>query len=179
MVNIDYPAKRPAYDQTGLKLAGRRVDGRYVYCSISGMDHYNTVALTHAQRVGLALCRAVVAGITPATPRRTFNIYPMTRESGAWGYATQGGTRMWLQRPMLGELGQALMDSAPAPRTYSSKCLDTLAHELAHNQQPTTTKSHGPEWDSLYTKNRVAIDALMHKGWPKLDMRKLRDSKPK
>lgn len=145
-------------DQTGLRYRGRHSDGRYRYASVSVLGAANEVLLTHDQRVGLATLKALSRLLWPnvETP-----VYPMTRQSSAAGYGNHGAPGVWIRRPDL-----------EAARIWIG--VDTLIHEMAHNVQTFDSKPHGREF-----KIRV-LAAKVTKGFkvlPKLDLRKLRDSK--
>ena len=157
---------------------GRHKDGRYMYRSISVMYHArNVVALTHEQRVGLAVCKAIAL---LARPGVSTDVYPMTRERGALGYGSYNASRVWLQRPLLAGIGREyLAGTSPTmrhmPGRYCQDALDTLAHEMGHNTQK-GGKPHGPEFREADAKMRTAILNALVPGWPKVPMSKLRDS---
>jgi hypothetical protein len=179
---IYHPISPEVQDQTGLKLCGRHQDGRYQYRSYSVFHQNNVMSLTHEQRVGLALCYALAKLMRPGT---TTAIYPMTKTRSASGWGSYGGATLWLMKSDLFWLGmQYLKGNAPSSfRTRSGRypgALNTLAHEMGHNTQHYATgrrgRPHGPEFEAAFSKMRVAMQSVLSKGWPKLDMRKLRDS---
>ena len=146
-------------DQTGLYLCGRHADGRYQYRSESVLGDGNVVTLTHEERVGLAVCYALAKLMRPGV---TTSIYVMTK--------TRGRPRLWLMKPDLGAMGRAYLAGAEPQAT------STLAHEMGHNTQRRGSKPHGPEFDAAHLQMRLAMQRALAKGWPKLDMRRLRDS---
>jgi hypothetical protein len=170
---ITYPVKQRKKDQTGLTYAGRHEDGRYIYESLSVMRDWTHVALTHDQRVGVAVCRAIAKAMD-----RESRIYPMTRESGNLGYGTYGRRQLWITRPQFGSIGKAYLAGKKPVRdaTFEVYGLRTFAHEMGHNEQRPGTKPHGPEFDKAHQTMRILMRKALAKGWPKLDMRKLRDS---
>ena len=170
-------------DQTGLVICGRHADGRYQYRSVSVLDHRNVVALTHEQRVGLALCYAIAQGMRPG---RKTTVYPMTRDQRTQGYGGYNSTEFWITRSQLGQLGKAYLDGhepslgkargyASAGAASSGEGLRVGAHEMGHNTQM-GGRPHGRQFDEAHARMRVAMKKVLYKGWPKLDMRKLRDS---
>lgn len=172
---VTHRAKKRTNDQTGLTLAGRHADGRYVYESLSVMRSWTTVGLTHEQRVGIAVCRAIAKLMNRET-----RVYPMTRESGNQGYGTFGACQLWITRPQLGSIGKAFLAGVQPVVTgeFVVYGLSTFAHEMGHNLQRPGTKPHGPEFDAAHQRMRILMRKVLAKGWPKLDMRKLRDSEP-
>lgn len=169
MTRIHHPISPEVVDQTGLTLCGRHKDGRFLYRSISVWHDCNVVALTHEERVGLAVSLAFAKQAVSRTPV----IYPMTRRGRYQGWGRIGGSTLWLQRPLLGNLGRSFLGGEKP--TLKNQCLAVLAHELGHNTQPMRSKPHGPEFDKAHVNMRVALAKAIHRGWPKLDMRKLRD----
>lgn len=164
--------KRRRADQTGLVLDGRKADGRYVYQSVSVLRQNNTVALTHEARVGLAVCSRLARSV------RSFTVvYPMTRQTRALGYGVQGGCLLWIQRPVLAEVGRLFLNGHPPNRG----ALSTLVHELGHNIQPCDTTAHGAAFRECHVEmmGKMTKATKGYRVWPKLDMRKLRDSIPK
>ena len=169
---IYHPISPEVKDQTGLTLCGRHADGRYQYRSVSVFHQRNIVSLTHEERVGLAGCHALAKLMRPGV---TTVIYPMTRSNRYRGFGSRSDARLWLNRPALRSVGRMYIEGDD-PAEYDIPCLDTLAHEMGHNTQPTGTRPHGPEFKAAHSKMRVAMQSALSKGWPKLDMRKLRDS---
>lgn len=148
-------------DQTGLILKGRSRDGRYLYESYSVMRRWTTVRLTNDQRIGLALMRAVACEIAPGT-----RVYPMTRQGLAQGYGERGRRVLWITRPLLEKAAR------------STRGLDVLAHEMAHNVTLPGQRPHGEEFKRAEASMRVAV-ARVTKGrttWPTIDMRQFRES---
>lgn len=179
---IYHPISPEVKDQTGLTLCGRHADGRYQYRSVSVFHQRNIMSLNHEQRVGLAICHALAKLMRPGT---TTAIYPMTKTRSASGWGSYGMARLWLMKSDLFWLGmQYLKGNAPSSfrsaRGRYPGALDTLAHEMGHNTQHYATgrrgRPHGPEFKAAFSKMRVALHGALSKGWPKLDMRKLRDS---
>ena len=174
---IYHPISPEVQDQTGLTLCGRHQDGRYQYRSYSVFHQNNVMSLTHEQRVGLALCYALAKLMRPGT---TTAIYPMTRSNRYRGFGSYGTARLWLTRPALGSVGRMYLEGDDPAEYNSIPCLNTLAHEMGHNTQHEATgrsgRPHGPEFKAAFSKMRVAMQSVLSKGWPKLDMRKLRDS---
>jgi hypothetical protein len=178
---IYHPITPEARDQTGLNLCGRHADGRYQYHSKSVLGHYNIISLTHDERVGLALCYALAKRMRPGV---TTAIYPMTKTRSASGWGSFKWAYLWLMKPHLAGLGRCYING-DSPETMRWKTdyragLSVLAHEMGHNTQHLELggpgKPHGPQFRAAHGKMRVAMDRVLHKGWPKLDMRKLRDS---
>ena len=161
---IYHPAKTEEQDQTGLILAGRHTDGRYQYRSVSLFRHRNIVTLTHAERVGLAVCKAIAF----SARRRKTVIYPLTKSSSASGWGTYGSPQLWLQRSSLGAVGKLYAEKATGIRTHNCSAIDLLAHEMGHNVQRPGTKPHGPEFQAAFTKMRVEVNRVLAKGWPKI-----------
>jgi hypothetical protein len=172
MISVHYPAKREERDQTGLTFAGRHEDGRYIYRSLSVLHNTTAVALTHPERVGLAMCRELARA---ARPRLRTAIYPMTMGTAHRGYGTYGEARLWLKRSLLGSLGATFLAGDQIPRLEQSDCLDVLAHEMGHNAQ-VGKPGHGSNFQAAEVKMRVALKKVIAQGWPKLNMAKLRDS---
>jgi|TARA_R110000824_G_scaffold379777_1_gene571872 hypothetical protein len=177
---IYHPISPEVQDQTGLALCGRHQDGRYQYRSVSLFHHRNVMSLTHNERVGLALCYALAKKMRPGTATA---IYPMTKTNSASGWGSYGSARLWLMKPHLAELGRHYIDGdgpeALRWKTGYRTGLSVLAHEMGHNTQRLEHggpgKPHGPQFDAAHIKMRLALKDALRKGWPKLDMRKLRD----
>ena len=179
---IYHPTKTETKDQTGLDLCGRHQDGRYQYRSLSVFHRHNVVSMTHTQRVGLAVAYALAKLMRPGT---TTVIYPMTKHKRYAGFGTYGRPRLWLSPVLLHGIGDAyLKDERPRIADIrehywdcgkSDEALGVLAHEMGHNTQR-GGKPHGPEFKAAEIKMRLAMKDALGKGWPKLDMRKLRDS---
>lgn len=186
---IHYPITTEVLDQTGLTLCGRHKDGRYQYRSYSVLCHANIVTLSHSQRVGLAVCFALAKLMRPGV---TTEVFPMSRHRVYSGFGVVGHARLWLAPPLLDALGRSyLADTIPklaATRRYypahlmdcASEALSVLAHEMGHNTQHLEEggpgKPHGAQFKVAESKMRLAMRRALSKGWPKLDMRKLRDS---
>jgi hypothetical protein len=102
----------------------------------------------------------------------------MTKSSHYIGYGTYGRKKMWIARHLLGNIGAAYLAKNDVLDVWRGGHFNTVAHEVGHNFQRAGTKPHGKEFKLQETKARVRIEARLRKyGWPKLDMRKLRDSK--
>ena len=179
---IYHPISPEAKDQTGLYLCGRHKDGRYQYRSEPVIGHAsNIVSVTQEQRVGLAVCYALAKLVRPGT---TTVIYPMTKHNRYEGFAC-GSAKLWLSPVLLHGIGVAYLDREKPKvadiRTHASGCgkadeaLGVLAHEMGHNTQR-GGKPHGPEFKAAHTQMRLAMKDALSRGWPKLDMRRLRDS---
>jgi hypothetical protein len=175
MAKVATKAKRVLRDQTGLFLMGRAEDGRYTYQSVPVVGYAsNNVHLTHTQRVGLAVVHQLLA----IEYGGAYEVYPMTRSNFAQGYGTYNRKRQWLARWILAKIGTAFLAKDDVMDFWRSGGFGTVAHEVGHNFQQYGTKPHGKEFKLQETKARVRIEARLRKhGWPKLDMRKLRDSK--
>lgn len=159
-------------DPTGLKLVGRNRDGRYQYASVSVLGHRNIVNLSHPQRVGLALVKAALTETFG-----TYWVFPMTRASAHLGFGTFGMKEMWLQRPELERIGESFLGSDPSERSWAQGLWKIVVHECGHNFQAYGTKPHGPEFKRAESDARLKLWKLLRKDWPKVDMRKLRESK--
>ena len=179
-------------DQTGLQLCGRHRDGRYQYRSVPVINQWrgNISTLTHMERAGLAVCHALAKLMRPGV---TTTIYPMTKSKSFRGFGSYNSERLWLCKGILGRIGYLYLDPnglgytpyrrraadgvLHEERRAPSACgdFDTLAHEMGHNTQR-GGKPHGSEFREAHNKMRVAMDRVLLKGWPALDMRKLRDS---
>lgn len=161
-------------DPTGLRLLGRNRDGRYQYRSVSVMRQPNVVNLTHEQRVGLAVVRQLLVD-----EFGRYFVYPMTRNGGsAIGYGEIGMKRMWIVRYQLAWIGKRFLTKQDALQSWRDGLWSTVIHEAGHNAQPIGTKPHGPEFKRAEMKADIRVQARLRKhGWPKIDMRKLRESK--
>lgn len=164
---------KPKADQTGLWLLGRNRDGRYQYQSVSVFRRSNIVNLTHEARVGLAVTRKLL----DQTFGR-YDVYPMTRNGGgAIGYGEIGQRRMWIVRYELESIGRAFLAKKDIREQWKRGRFSTVVHEAGHNLQERCTRPHGPEFKAAEVRAHRMLEATIWKGWPKLDMRKLRDSK--
>ena len=171
---IHFPAKKTSRDQTGLVLVGRHTDGRYQYQSQSCFCQGNVSSMTHSERVGLALVQAALVEALPVVSGH-YEGYPMTKSSRYIGYGTFGRPRMWLAKWILSYIGGRFLSGSSSRESWESGEWSTVAHERGHNSQ-NGGRPHGPEFKKAEAHARAALQAVLWHRWPKLDMRKLRDS---
>lgn len=148
-------------DETGMIYAGRAKDGRYLYAvpSVHGYSEYR-VPLTQTQRVGFAILRRLAEQVRPGT-----QLYPFrprgTRQYRGWGM--RPGQTSWLNPSLVSE--------------DLTRAFPTIAHELAHNVGLRHSSKGFAQKVAQFESDLLRVT----KGgtvWPKLDMRKLRDTPP-
>ena len=163
------PSKK---DATGLTLVGRHDDGRYQYEIETTVGDLSIASMTHPERVGLAIVRASL--LQAFGPH--YYIYPLLRSSNWQGYGLKGRKTMWLERTILHHIGRSFLRGEPLRKGWDDGDWSTVIHEAGHNHQPYMSKPHGPEWRKAEAWCRCELWKVLYRGWPKLDMRKLRDS---
>ena len=168
---IHHPVPRKE-DATGLTLVGRHDDGRYQYEIETTFCDLSIASITHRQRVGLAIVRAAL--LQAFGPH--YDVYPLLRSNHAVGYGHKGRKVMWLERSILHEIGSSFLRGEPLRKGWDDGDWSTVIHEAGHNHQPYASKPHGPEWRKAEAWCRCELWKVLYRGWPKLDMRKLRDS---
>ena len=172
---IHHPVPRKK-DATGLTLVGRHNDGRYQYEVLTIAYNSSIASLSHTRRVGLAIIRAALA---EAYGVRYYEVYPMLKDNATYrGYGTLDRNRMWLKGDILAQIGHSFLSGKTTKQSWKEDAFywSTIAHEAGHNHQPRASKPHGPEFRKAEAEANMLLWKVLYKGWPKLDMRKLRDS---
>jgi hypothetical protein len=172
---VHHPVPRKE-DATGLTLVGRHDDGRYQYEVLTCAYNTRVASLTHARRVGLAIIRAA---LMEAYGVSYYEVYPLLKDSSTYrGFGSLQMNRMWLKGDILGQIGVSYLQGKTTKESWNDDAWywETVAHEAGHNHQPLRSKTHGPEFNKAHAMASVLLWKVLHKGWPKLDMRKLRDS---
>jgi hypothetical protein len=106
-----------------------------------------------------------------------YAVWPTTRQAWGLGYGAMGINRMWLAKDELHRLGASFLNGDSIKTAWRNGLFETVAHEAGHNHQPMYSKPHGEKFRKAEAEARMLLWKALHKGWPKIDRRQMRESK--